>query len=911
MLLLLAATPAAARVPVAAPSAAPAQTATLSNSRVIYLPIARAVAPTTPPPPPNSISADLSLRPVPLEEVQRGRDISLEFRYTNTGATRISSAIFSVFYPSRLSIFDNTDLAQGDFRVNHDATRVIIQVFNVAPGETRRGRVNFFVRRDAGEGERVGLFATYDCQTIGVLCRSNLAELEVIRNDDESGGQGGTFSMAVSPDRGPPGTAHTFTGGFFSPGEDIATWLNSTTGTYPLPITTRAESNGNIRIVYGTGGLVPGFYSLVAHGRRSNTEGVGAFIVTGPGGPALAASALVSGGVALPGSSLVLPSASPAQAVGDGGVAGTVSNAAGQGVAGVPIEVRSADDTLVATARSRADGGYFVPSGLVSGQYVVTARPRQAQDVALQLYGATSSGPVTVTAPELTRNVNLILVVAGGMQGIVTGGGQPVAGVRVAALADDGSVVGVDLTDTAGVYQITGLPAGTYTVVFDPRNLLRGGSFGVGRQTGVVVAAGSITDLPFTLVASTSTGQIAGRVTDATSGAGLDDLVVIFSDEASGTVAVAHTDAAGAYSSGALPAGSYRLQFLAAFSDVLTSTRYLGEFYNGAATFAASTPVALAAGESKAGIDATLATGGSISGSVTGSGAPLADVFVVASGADGRPAAIARSDAAGAYGLRGLRAGDYTLEFITAFSLNEATRTFQGASYPTPVTVAAGAETPGISIALGVGIRIVGTVSAEDSGVGLPGVFVIVYDASTGRPVSAALSDVEGRYSSSGLSRGPYKLRYTTIFSPNPTTRSYIDEFFNNASSLATAQSVLVVDPGPRTLNVALARGGTISGRVTATGTGRGLAGVAVVARQGGQIQGVVTTDEAGAYSVPGLPSGDHTVEFITSVASEPEVRPYSGELYDNQALGGVGTPVPVVVEQDTPNINAELALAP
>ncbi len=330
--------------------------------------------------------------------------------------------------------------------------------------------------------------------------------------------------------------------------------------------------------------------------------------------------------------------------------------------------------------------------------------------------------------------------------------------------------------------------------------------------------------------------------------------------------------------------------------------------------------MALAAGESKAGIDATLATGGSISGSVTGSGAPLADVFVVASGADGRPAAIARSDAAGAYGLRGLRAGDYTLEFFTAFSTNEATRAYQGASYdpngltppnPTPVTVGAGAETTGIDVALGVGIRVVGTVSAEDSGVGLPGVFVIVYDASTGRPASAAISDAEGRYSSSGLSRGPYKLRYATIFSPSPTARSYIDEFFNNASSLDTAQSVLVVDPGPRTLNVALARGGTISGRVTAAGSGRGLAGVAVVARQGGQIQGVVTTDETGAYSVPGLAAGDHTVEFITSVASEPEVRRYSGELYDNQTLGGAGTPVLVVVEQDTPNINAELAAAP
>lgn len=920
--------PAAAAVPATPAAAAPAQAERPVRpsinyyNRVIMLPLIRNVAPA--PPPPALVSADLFLRPVPLERVQRGQELSVEYRYTNTGGTTTAAAPFSLFYPERLIFFENALTASGDTLVGYDATRVIIQLNNVAPGETRTGRVSFFVRREAGEGERIGLYGTYDCQQVGVPCRSNFAEVEVIRNDDEGGtGSGGTFAMTVSPDRGPPGTAHTFRGSFFSPGEEVVTWMNTATGTYPLPVTTTADGNGNITIVYGTGGLVPGYYSLVAHGRRSNTEGVGAFIVTGPGnllaGPAwdaaLSGGVALGGGVAVPGTWLPATEPRPAQLSGAGGVAGRVADGAGVGVAGAPIEVRDSLGSLVATATSRADGVYFVPTGLLSGSYRVTAAPsRRGGQAAYQFYANVTVTDVQVTDPEITRGVNLTLPAAGGVRGTLTAGGSPLVGVRVLAQTAAGVAEGAAVSGADGSYLITNLSPGDYTLRFDPRGATGGGSLGVTRLD-ITVRANEIVTAAAALRASPTAGEISGRVTDAASGAGIADVVVLFADPATGAVAVASTDAEGAYHSGPIAPGAYKVQFLPGFSELPGTAGYVGEFYDDAATFAASASVTVTAGQVTSNISAGLAQGGSISGRVTGDGQGLAAVFVVAFGPDGLPAGSALSDGTGAYTVRGLRPASYTLRFITSASPDPTTRAFQSTFYdatppadPTPVAVAASQAVAGIDQALGRGVQIVGTITAEDTGAGLAGVYVLAYDGVTGAPAAVALTDAEGRYATPGLARGGYKVRFSTIFSPNRVARTYIDEFFSNAPDLGSARTVIVADPGPRVLNAELARGGSISGRVSAEDTGVGLAGVVVVARSGTAIVGVVSTDAGGAYTIPGLEGGAYTVEFITDLSPNPLVRRYAGELYNNVVPGGAGTPVTVTVEQDTAGIDATLS---
>lgn len=840
--------------------------------------------------PPATVAADLSIRPVPLSQVQRGTDLSVEYRFRNDGSSPLT-ARFSLFYPSRLINFEWVD-APGDRYISHDNTRVVVEVRNLAAGQTRTGRINFLVLSNAGVGSRVGLYAEYECRS-GQSCRSNFAEVEVIANSGE-GGSGGTFSMSVSPDRGPPGTAHTFAGSRFRPGETFVTWLNTPTGVLPLNVTGRADNSGNIRFVFGSGQLTQaGFYSMVAHGQQSNVQNVGPFIVQIGGQPAsVAEGAPLSGGVALPAAAAPLQAPAPAQAAGSGGIAGRVLDAAGVGLVGVPVQVTNAAGELLAVAVSRSNGVYLVPTGLATGQYNVTAKPRN--DPAFALFADATATGVAVTEPALTTGVDLTLPAAGVLTGRVLGGAAGVGAVRVSAIGTGGTVVAADLTDATGAYSITHLPAGSYTLAFDPQATARSGLYARGALGAQAVTAGQVTSVAdFTLPASATTGVIAGTVRDDTAQAGVGDVLVVVTraSPAQGEtfVSVSTTEADGSYSSEPLTPGDYRVQFVTLFSEVVTTTRYIGELYNDAATYGDSDTLTVAAGAS-ATADAGLALGGSIAGTVSGSGAgALADVIVIATDSAGVPRGFDLSDTSGAYSLSGLRAGDYTLEFVASLSSDSATRAFFDATYDAnpatpavePVSLGAGAALTGVDIALGPGVQIVGTVSAGDTGEPLARVTVVFFEDLPGGQFGLAgvgQSDAAGAYSSPALGPGSYRVLYTTSFSSDATTRTYQDEYYSNKATLAEANAVLIGRQlGTVTRNADLAPGGAVRGRVSGSDSEAGLGGVFVVARAGASIVGGAISDEGGSYSLEGLPAGQLDLSFEPAYAPDPAVRGYSG----------------------------------
>lgn len=868
-----------------------------ASGRRILLPLIR----NSVPPPPPAVIADLSIRPVPLRQVERGGSLSVEYRFRND-AQQPATASFSLFYPSRLLGFTRVD-SSGDRYVAHDATRVIVEVRNVPPGQTRTGRINFLVFGSSAEGSLIGLFAEYNCR-VGQACRSNFAEVEVIRNADE-GNSGGTFNMSVSPDRGPPGTAHTFSGSRFRPGETFVTWLNTPTGVLPLSISGRADNSGRIQFTFGSGQLTQaGFYSMVAHGQQSNVQNVAPFIVQINGQPAaLAAPAALVGGAAMPPAAApaqAAPALAPAQSDATGGVAGQVRDGAGAGVAGVAVEVLGAAGELVAVAQSRADGAFFVSEGLATGQYTLVAKP--SIGTGLELLADASAGPVSVTAPEITRGITLTLPAAGGLAGLVTAGGAPAAGVFVTAADGAGAVVGSDVTGADGRYSITHLPPGSYDLSFDRQAAARAGLYSSAELPGQSVTAGQIAAVPtVSLTASTTTGVIAGTVSDAATDAGIGDVLVVITPAGAAQgetlVSVAHTAADGSYTSDPLPAGSYRVQFVTLFSELAETSRYSGEFYNDAATFAESDPVSVVAGQ-QAVADAGLSAGGSIAGTVVGGDAALEGALVVALDGAGVPRAFAVTDAAGAYTLGGLRAGSYTVRAITSISADATARSYVDGGYDTtpatpdltPVAVAAGAAVTEINIALGAGARIAGMVTAGDTGEPIGGVLV-VFIRTAGGPALAGISrtDAAGTYSSPALAAGAYTIWFTTIFSADAATRSYQDEFFNNKTSLEEADSILVGAPRTTvTRNAELAPGGSVAGRVSAADTGAGLGGVFVVASVGQTVVGGAITDDGGAYSLVGLPAGTVSISFDPSNSSDPAVRDYAGQSVDVAvAVGG------------------------
>ncbi|MGO9954797.1 MAG: carboxypeptidase-like regulatory domain-containing protein [Solirubrobacteraceae bacterium] len=118
--------------------------------------------------------------------------------------------------------------------------------------------------------------------------------------------------------------------------------------------------------------------------------------------------------------------------------------------------------------------------------------------------------------------------------------------------------------------------------------------------------------------ALTPGGQIAGTVTAAPSGAALAGVEVSAYDAAGDPIASARTGDDGAYGIDGLAAGSYRVVF-----DATGAGDEIAQFAGGAATLAAASAIDVAIGQTMTGIDAALATGGQITGTVTDDARPM------------------------------------------------------------------------------------------------------------------------------------------------------------------------------------------------------------------------------------------------------------------------------------------------
>jgi hypothetical protein len=871
----------------------PPQSVSLANaSRVVFMPVvARSSDPVLPP---QVFNTELFLRPVPLQQVQRGTILSVEYRYTNFGPGVLAGDTIRMAYPPQLVLFDSVSAAPGDGYLAHDSQAVFVAVRNVQAGETRTGRVNFYVRFNAGEGQRIRLGASFTCGA-SLRCDSNTAEVEVVRNESELP-SGGTFTMSVTPDRGAPGTAHTFQGFGFIPGEEFRTWLNTPNGVTPLEISGRADANGRIWFTFGTWGLERGFYSMVAHGVASSVENVGPFIVQVNGQPGslntLAAAA--PGGLSLATTAPVR--AEPAQVErGSGGIGGRVLDTAGAGVAGVVVEVHNSDGALAAVARSGPNGNWFVASGLANGFYTLTARPGATNDPALAFFGSATRSGIAVVEPNLTGGITITLPAAGGLTGRFP---DALAGVRVQALLNE-TVVGGALSDATGVYTLTNLAPGSgYTLRYDPRAARGGGALGFYERTGVTVSAGELSTVPDSAAKKRvvlSKAALSGRVTGPDGTTPVADVIVVItqlSDAATGAqlVRVTRTDADGVYHSEALPLGQYRVTFLTLFSRNAATSQLSGT----------SVAVDLSAGGAVV-QDVQLAAGATISGLVSGADGGLAGTFVLARDADGRVRATTRSAEDGAYTLGGLTAGAYTLEFLTTRALDEAVRAY--ANGRTTVTLGTTALTENITLSLG--SRISGLVQASAPSTPLEGVrvvFVAEPEGGTATVVGATQTDADGRYRSPGLAPGRYKVFFTSFHSPNAVTRQYQSRFYDDAGTLGTAQVIVLgTERTTVTADATLALGGTISGRVSAADSGENLAGVFVIARDASDsMVGGAVSDAAGRYSLTGLPPGEVRLSVNPDFAPSAVTRSYTGASSDPlTVVVGESVTQDVVLNQD------------
>ena len=382
----------------------------------------------------------------------------------------------------------------------------------------------------------------------------------------------------------------------------------------------------------------------------------------------------------------------------------------------------------------------------------------------------------------------------------------------------------------------------------------------------------------------TAAGAITGTVRDPF-GQPVEGLVVS-AWHADGASTAGVTDAAGGYEIVGLPAGAYTIHFDGS-EHGLTS-----EYFDDAATWSAAEEISLSGGQTRSGVDATLAAAGVISGTVTGpDGGPVADVYVGVTSSDGTvDGAFTGPD--GAYGVAGLRAGTYTVHFdasnpgLVSEYYDDALRLVDA----DPVTVTGGQTTADVDAALVDGGSISGTVTGPEGPV--DGLFVQVTDGALSWSAASAL---DGTYTVTGLPEGSYVVQF------DAGDLGLVTEYYDDVLDADDATPVVVgVGEDRAGIDAVLARGATISGVVT--GPDGPVADVWVSAwGLDGIGQGGASTAAAGTYTMTGLAPDDYRVAFLPS---GEELRP---EYFDDQLSARSATVVTIAGTESVLDVDAVL----
>lgn len=454
-------------------------------------------------------------------------------------------------------------------------------------------------------------------------------------------------------------------------------------------------------------------------------------------------------------------------------ISGTVTGPDAAPLAGICVDANIAQpqggtDWIQGTTTA-ADGTYTLGE-LPATDLRVHFHPCSSGQYVEQWYAdqpdSSSSTPVVLSPGEARTGVDAQLDAGITVSGHVRDAdGNPIAGVGVSVNPTGSGSGAWAQTDANGDYTTGGLRPGSYRVQFQGSGEWATQYWNQKVSWNLAdVLALSPSDSPNRSgvdATLTKAATITGTVTRSSGGAAPGVCVSATVDGPQGLDWVGGTTSGpdGSYTINGLPAAPVKV----VFDDCNGVGPYLRQWYQGAPDPSTAQVLDLAAGATRAGVDAALAPASEITGTVTdGDGHPVAGICVQATTATA-VGSLARTDQQGRYAVLLSAAGDYRVQFVdctdTPRFAGQWWHDAQRAQDATPVTVGDGSIVTGIDARLTAGAP--GSISGRVvnvNGAAVTAGCVVLYLPNQYALFAPVGSD--GTYSISGAPSGTYALAF-------------------------------------------------------------------------------------------------------------------------------------------------------
>ncbi len=573
-----------------------------------------------------------------------------------------------------------------------------------------------------------------------------------------------------------------------------------------------------------------------------------------------------------------------------GVISGTVTGHNGRGLVGVCVVAASPSGGNVQQVTTPRSGKYRF-QGLDPGRYGIGFFPgcNRPSGYLPSWWPGTSKetrrGLIRTGFGTARTHVDEKMVLGGTISGMVrfrNRHGKGIRGICVDA-TPAGQPFGEDYfttTSANGGYSVTGLPAGRYALNFQPGCNNNGNYLGQNYPRQVTARLAHVTG--GINVYLQPGGIIEGTVTARSDGARLKGICVITGDGFSSAI----TGPGGSYAMDQLSPGKIQIDFFNCSA------------YGNYAPLTYPHAIKMGSGQVIKGIDASLAPGATISGTIaltTGSKPTNVCVYAAPASTDSDQDGGEAVSHRGSYAIEDLPPGSYQVQYSACGGPNIGDTWFAGPGRTTAdetaaeqIFVPAAGLVPGISAVLRQGGSISGWIYGPARQQG-SFVCLTITDIRTGIIASDFFPvPVGSGYTIWGFAPGRYSVEFEPCGGQNFALQWYDRE------SRPGLASPVVVRPGGTTRNIDdwVSPGGSINGRVVSRASGKALAGVCVYAAGVHEpFSAYGGTNRVGDYVVTGLNTGTYRL-YLTTCGKSHLIPAVTGSL---RAIAGKTVAGPLV----------------